>query len=632
MTVMVHNAGKDGKGKKKRSLFALDLSAARRYFVRKYSDDVKRAGIPASPRKEAARAIAFATFAIIPAVLTTVVAYILTQFPLALAFLCVPFVVFFAKMFGLGEAVRRRAAGVESELFFFAIYCDIMEKTGRGMLGALDALRENMGSDADVVYTKQKAKKNQKGAMKSGNNDNSGGARSLFPAIGRESLVINREIRVFGKSFEQLLFDLGRIHPSVLFRDFLRGYAVSQSAGGTGAAQYLHEKIREYHVTAKQKMQSYASATEMLATVGSFGLVMFPIFVSVGGIMIDEYTLLYLCVFGIVIIPAVIIFLVKKAGSMSPVPSPKIKLRKRALAVCVVVCIVVMFGVMPALHHMMLPVIPTGNHTDGRGAVADILPILPYAASLWEIIAIPLAVWCLVNYAVTRHDLGGASNLERSAPDFIRDINQKTASNPSFFAAFVFAADAAPYTEEFNRILRDVKSRVSLGVEISSALHDINTASWLVNGTMRLLGYAARSGSITPAILERLGLFASHYLETRSELAAKTVTPLMTGYMGSIIVVMMILMIPVSSFSDFAAFDALGNSGVTVKDPNAGFISELVLELNMVLVVVGAFCSMLLVSQIRYATVLHTLHTGVLLSVIVGMLYYDRYGGGMGLV
>ncbi|MCE2499169.1 MAG: hypothetical protein J4F28_09365 [Nitrosopumilaceae archaeon] len=48
------------------------------------------------------------------------------------------------------------------------------------------------------------------------------------------------------------------------------------------------------------------------------------------------------------------------------------------------------------------------------------------------------------------------------------------------------------------------------------------------------------------------------------------------------------------------------------------------------LVVVGAFCSMVLVSQIRYATVLHSLHTGVLLAVIAGMLYYDRLAGAAG--
>jgi len=127
--------------------------------------------------------------------------------------------------------------------------------------------------------------------------------------------------------------------------------------------------------------------------------------------------------------------------------------------------------------------------------------------------------------------------------------------------------------------------------------------------------------------LDRLAMFGSHHLETRSQIAANTTTPLMTGYMGSVIVIMMILMIPVISFEQFAVTFTDVLTGSDLNPHNDAATQHLLAELNLVLVVIGAFCSMFLISQIRYATVLHSLHTGILLLVISGMLYYDRFVG-----
>ena len=535
------------------------------YFTDRYSRDILPAGLPTSPRNQATRSITSTVLSIPPAVCTTVILFFLLSTPLSLLFLVVPLIIFFVCLFGLRETIRRRRNGIESELFFFVIYCDIMSKTGRGLHGALDALR----APASAL---------------------------LFPYMRREALFIHRELQVFSKSFYDILHDLGgyttteKAHPSPNFRDFLRGYLVAQSSGGTGAAQYLHEKLREYHVSARQRMEAYASTAEMLATVGSFGLVMFPIFIVVGGIMISPDTLLFLCTFGILIIPTIIIFLVKKAASASPIPAGVIHLYKMPIVVAAVV-----------------------------GGAAYTIGFTEW----WEIITIPLTAWCFANFLAVRKQLATHTRLEKSVPDFIRDINQKTRSNPSFFAAFQSCVAAAAYTAQFNDVLRHISSRVSLGVEISRALEEARTSSWLVDCTLRLLSHAVRSGSVTPAVLDRLATFASHHLETRQDLSQKTATPLMTGYMGSTIVVMMVLMIPVMSFEQFAAFDELLDANITPEFDTESLLADL----NLVLVVVGAFCSMILVSQIRYSTVLHSLHTGILLMVMAGMLYYDRYVG-----
>ena len=542
-----------------------------RYLAGRYSRDIPMAGIAASPRQRATESVGAALLSIMPAVCVSVVLYVMTGMPYAFLFMSAPAALFFVKGLALRDMARKRAASADSELFFFAIYCDIMEKTGRGLHGAFEALGGGHG----------------------------GG--SMLPAMHRESLMIRREMRVFSRSFADVLYDLGAAHPSAAFRDFVRGYAVSQTTGGVGTSAYLHERLREYHTAAKQRMDAYASTAEMLATIGSFGLAMFPIFVVVGGIMMDQYTLLFLCGFGILTVPAITVVLVARAIAASPVPAGRVPVRR-------------------------LPVM---------AAFAVGVACFVLGMSWWETAAVPLAAWCIANHCMSRRRLAGMSNLERSVPAFVRDINQKMRSNPSFFAAFISAEGMAPYTEQFNGVLRNIKSRILLGVEISRALGDVRTGSWLVDCVMVLMAQAARSGSVTPAVLDRLALFASHHVETKKEMSAKTATPLMTGYMGSVIVVMMIMMIPVASFDQFAALDVLAGSAPdaeTVSDASyLGYdLGGLLEELNLVLVVVGAFCSMVIVSQIRYATILHSLHTGVLLAVITGMLYYDRLAGAAG--
>ncbi len=549
------------------------------WFAERIAADVPVAGVAVSPRVKAAEAVGQVAYAAPPSVAAAVLLFLIVGSPLALACMAAPALVYFARLYGLRDKIRRRAQDVESELFFFVIFCDIMEKTGRGLFGAFEAVRD-AGS----------------GAAAAGGEDPGGKkGRNLFPALHREALIIRREMEVFMRSFGDMLHELGYMHPSTEFRDFLRGYAVSQNTGGVGTAAYLSEKLREYHVAAKMRMESYVSTAEMLATVGSFGLVMFPMFVVVGGIMIDGSTLLFMCAFGIMLIPIIILMLIKKASAASPVPAPSVKLDRR-------------------------PLIAAG----AAGAACAVLQM-----EWWECVAIPLIVWSIANHVASRRLIAGAAGLEKSIPAWIRDIGQKTRSNPSFFAAFKATEGTGAYTKQFNSVLRAIKSQVSLGVTMSQAMQDARTGSWLADCVMRLMSHASKSGSVTPAVLERLALFASQYLETKQEMASKTVNSLMTGYMGSIIVVMMLLMIPSMSFDQFGAYEEIlqtGASGVNLTDPTYD-PGSLVADLNLVLVVVGGFCSMMLVTQIRYSTVLYSLHTGALLTAITALFLYDKYVG-----
>ncbi|MDE0266752.1 MAG: hypothetical protein OXK17_07020 [Thaumarchaeota archaeon] len=116
-----------------------------RYLTGRYSRDIPAAGIAASPRQKAAESVGATILGAVPAVCISVVLYAATGMPYAFLFLAALPALFFMKGMGLRGIARKRAAGADAELFFFAIYCDIMEKTGRGLHEAFEALGGGSG-------------------------------------------------------------------------------------------------------------------------------------------------------------------------------------------------------------------------------------------------------------------------------------------------------------------------------------------------------------------------------------------------------------------------------------------------------------------------------------------------------
>jgi len=607
------------------------------YFLKSYGSDVLRAGVSSSPRAAAIRTMFLCILVAGPAgivgcAILAATGIIGAWSPLLILAAPLPCCMLFViRLYSLRDRISKRASGVDRELFFFSIYCDIIEQTGRGLYGAFMLLLEQQPDEdeANDPATKNNSRNNKKvtdnkAVRKRKINfgkrapKNKTAARTsvstppkekksaeLFPSMFAEARVIRRNILVFSKSFLDILYDTGVKHPSAEFRDFLRGYAVTQTTGGTSTKQFLHEKLREYQVAEKLRMDSYASKSEMLATVGSFGLVMFPIFITIGGIMIPPATLLLMCGAGLVGIPFAIMILAKIANGMSPVKAGEQKVQK-------------------------VPIILAG----ATGAVGALFVLLLSGVfAVWEVVSVVIIVWAFSNFVMARGQLGEMERLERSVPAFVRDITQKMKSDPSFFSAFKSVEQVEGYTPEFNSVLHQIKSKVNVGVNISEALATSKTGSWLADCVLRLLSYAVRTGSVTPVVLEKLAMFGSHHQETRKQIAAQTATPLMTGYMGAIIVVMMLQMIPVSSFEDFAGgFDhIIQGETIDVTGADEGQ-QQLLTELNLVLVVVVAACSMFLVSQIRYATVLHSLHTGILTIVVMIVLEYGKYTAAGGAV
>ncbi|NRA05673.1 MAG: hypothetical protein HRU07_05870 [Nitrosopumilus sp.] len=445
-----------------------------------------------------------------------------------------------------------RKKGVETELLFFAIFCDIM-----------DNAQSRIYKVFSVIL-----------------NDTS----NLFPHIKKEALLLNRNVMIFGESQFDALRDLAKTHPSEAFAEFIRGYLTSQSQGGRDTGDYLAEKTRELQVSSRQKMTAYIGTSDSITQMVSFGLMFFPMGIVMGSMMISGSVLFLLTIFGIIFIPPIMIVMIMKINSIQPFMTNALKFRKE-------------------------PVIISG--------IVFVIAII-LGLGYWEITGLPLFVWSLSNYLLVRHNFRVNSKVDKAVPQFIRDMNQSMISTPSFFKSFQQIEKRNSYTPDFNKILREIKMQTVLGDQLYDVMQNIKLNSWLAKLVINLLSFTAKSGVITPNIMNKLALFSSYYLESKKEMLDKTSTAVMMGYMGPIIVVTMVLIMP--------------SVDVTSIVENVDDISEIELDdslrsLNSALVVIVSFFSLMVVSKIRYLTIYHSLHTAIIVAIVCLMFYYDKFVG-----
>lgn len=406
----------------------------------------------------------------------------------------------------------------------------------------------------------------------------------LFPFMKKEGLILQRDVMGFGDSAFNSLKNLASVHPSKLFSEFIQGYLTSQSVGGKETGDYIAEKSREYATILKQKMASYIETSDSISQMVSFGLIMYPIMVVLSSTMTSGDNLLLLITFGFVFIPIMIVILIKKIESMTPFSSDEIPFLKIPIILAILVLII---GIVLELNY-------------------------------WEIVIFPLIVWCVSNYTMIRKRLLVNSNTDKSIPRFVRDMNQAMLSGSSFFESFVFVQESASYTDEMNGILKRIRKDVILGEQLDESMLKIHTPSWLSNFIIKIISFTGKSGEITPEIMEKLAVFSNNFIESKTEISNKTGISVVLSYFGSLIVILLVLVIPSVS---------IGEMTEVIEEIDEVNLDETLTSLNIVLVIIVSFSSMVLVSKIRYGTIRHSLNGGIVLIIICVILYYDRIVG-----
>lgn len=318
----------------------------------------------------------------------------------------------------------------------------------------------------------------------------------------------------------------------------------------------------------KQKMNSYTETSDSITQIVSFGLIMYPIMIILSSTMTSGDNILLMTIFGFFFIPVVIFGLVKKIESISPFSPDHIPLNKIPIilsAVALLICL--------------------------------IIPL-----EYWECLIFPLIVWSVTNYIMIRKILITNYNIDSSIPQFVRDINQSMLGGSSFLKSFNVIQEKKPYTIQFNQILHKIKKDIQIGEQINNAMLKIKTTSHLSKLIIRIISFAGNSGEITPSIMEKLAIFSNNYLESKTEINNKTTISIILTYVGSLIVVILVLIIPSYNMDNFTA---------NVDGINNVSLDDTLISMNFMLVIITSFLSMILVSKIRYGTIKHSIHNGV---------------------
>jgi len=514
--------------------------------------DIEPSGIAKSISDVSMNNLKIILASIIFSVIVSIILFLVTYSLVSFLLLFLPVIVFTINRYELRSPIHQRKNGVEKELLFFSIFCDIMDNTQSKIYHIFEII---IHDDSE-----------------------------LFPYIRKEGIIIQRDVVAFGDSSLHALRNLANIHPSKLFSEFIQGYLTSQSAGGRDTGDYLAEKTREYQVLLQQKMASYTETSDGITQMVSFGLIMYPIMIVLSSTMTTGENILLMIIFGFFFIPVIIFVLIRKIESISPFSNDHIPLFKIPVILSTVVFLVC------------------------------IIIQLEY----WEMLIIPLIVWSITNYMMIRNRLVQNTNIDKSIPRFVRDINQNMLSGSSFFKSFNVIQEKKSYTNEFNVILDTIRKDVQFGEQLYNSMLKIYTTSHLSKLIIKIISHTAKSGEITPAIMEKLAIFSNNYIESKNEIANKTAISVILCYMGSLIVVVLVIMIPSVNMGDFTKI---------IDEINDVNLDETLTSMNLMLVIITSFMSMILVSKIRYGTIQHSLNNGVVLIMILVILYYNKIVG-----
>lgn len=169
---------------------------------------------------------------------------------------------------------------VEEELLFFIVFCDIVDNTQSNILKVFESISDE--------------------------------SFSVFPAIKKEAIWIKIEIEWFGKSTNEIFYDLSVNHPSEQFSDFIMGYITNEDFGGKQTRNYFETKINELHQIKQHQIDSYRNNATFVAPMGVFMLSMIPMFLMIFGIFESGNTVFLIIILCISLVPIILVIVIKK--------------------------------------------------------------------------------------------------------------------------------------------------------------------------------------------------------------------------------------------------------------------------------------------------------------------------------
>lgn len=420
----------------------------------------------------------------------------------------------------------------------------------------------------------------------------------IFPAMKKEGRRI-RDITSLGASPTDALLDLSGSHPNTTFRDFLDGYVSSFNTGGSDTAKYLQDQSRRFFRFMQSKMAIYTRQAETTAQVMLIIMMLLPMmglsmmFFATGNL---AQTMILLM---IAVLPFISVVMIGFVQVKQPKNMEKI-----------------------GISWVMFPV-----------SISCSILVYLVKGQIWEAIGIGVIAGCFTNMVFVRKEFSRSSAMEAALPEFMRQMTRFRNIGMDMIRAIKTIRDDIIYRQgaskppkfnhTFDELIDTIYRKMATGRSLEWAVAGSKMGFWNARLVFLMLGKVHESGGGTSKTLDSITRWVTEYADAKKEMTANLRASLMTAFVGPVLMVMM------SAISDRMALEFEKSQAHSSYLENAAIgaisISADTLGLSEVLTITAVVCMGVVLSKINYFSVKHTLFTGVITAVTMGLLYAVPY-------
>ena len=461
-----------------------------------------------------------------------------------------PVALYFAPELRLRDIAAQRKEGVERELPFFAVLVSVLGGAG---VPLYSIFRDLAGS-------------------------------GLFERIGREALMVRRDVEILGMNANEAFERLAASHPSRSFAEFLLGYTSKARSGGD-VPLYL---VGESGSLLRDLEQGWERYVGRVGIVGStmitvFGVV--PLLLLVVGVFSPGLSVAGLVLFTGLGVPMFTVGLLSMTGRMQPMRGEAFRGKPwRAAALA------------------------------APGALVGLA-----TREIWAGAAAALLVFFVAYGASVREQLSEARATDEGLSRFLKDLLEFRRQEYDLTRAVLSIEKGTRYNGRFDRTLSRVAAQLKAGVPLDEA--KVGCRSRLGRLAFFLLGEMSRSGWGTVDTVYQVSSFADRLTGMRRNAAAEMKPSLVLSYLSPLLLAFGVTFVDgvLSSFSRGSAYH-FGGVALGSVPPGLSQVSDL-------LIVVSAASLGLVGAKITDLTVRNTLRAFANVALAVSAIAAMAFAG-----
>jgi len=301
----------------------------------------------------------------------------------------------------------------------------------------------------------------------------------LFKSIGKEAMLLKRNVEHFGLSQMEGLEELGRTHKSESFKNLLLGYTSIWRSGGD-LSLYLEGRADELFINLKDRYQSYTNnvgtIVEMLVTL----LIILPIMIMVASFVMPGSSLEQVTLLATVGIPIFAILMGVAITSIQPASFNRIGLNPNLTVVLAVVGFFIGISAYIVLHET------------------------------WLAIALAIIIPSSISAIIVGRQMKEINKLENSLPQYLRDMTEYKKIGYDIILAIIRLSKENLYNSTFNKKLGEVSILLDNGIDPVTSINATEFRSFFSKISFYLLAYTAELGGGSPKVLETVTRFITN--------------------------------------------------------------------------------------------------------------------------